>query len=326
MLAGAREFLVKPFSSDELTASIRQVYARERDKAEPHAPRRRRRRAGGGRRRRRRAPASPARSSPSSARRAASAARPSRSTSPSRPPPSSARRSSLVDGSLPVRRRRRPAQPEPEEQVDRRPRPRARGRRRSSRSTRSSSTTRPASGSCSPRRPGDGRADHAGRHQAGHRGAAPRPRPRRRRLHGVFNDTTLAILDVADVILTMLTLEITSIKNMRLFLEVADQLGYEERQGPARPQPRRLGARHPRRGRRALDRPQGRRHDRQRRPERGLRAQPRRPVLPVATGRRRSPRTSSGWPRRSSASGRRSRRPATTAGKAAQKKSLFAWR
>src|SRR5690348_3670337 len=32
MLAGAREFLVKPFSSDELTASIRQVYAREREK------------------------------------------------------------------------------------------------------------------------------------------------------------------------------------------------------------------------------------------------------------------------------------------------------
>ncbi len=42
-----------------------------------------------------------------------------------------------------------------------------------------------------------------------------------------FNDTTLAILDSADVILTMLSLEITSIKNMRLFLEVADQLGYE---------------------------------------------------------------------------------------------------
>ncbi len=32
MLAGAREFLVKPFSSDELNASIRQVYAREREK------------------------------------------------------------------------------------------------------------------------------------------------------------------------------------------------------------------------------------------------------------------------------------------------------
>jgi pilus assembly protein CpaE len=32
MLAGAREFLVKPFSSDELCDSIRQVYSRERDK------------------------------------------------------------------------------------------------------------------------------------------------------------------------------------------------------------------------------------------------------------------------------------------------------
>ena len=42
-----------------------------------------------------------------------------------------------------------------------------------------------------------------------------------------MSDTTLAILDAADVILTMLTLEITSIKNMRLFLEVTDQLGYE---------------------------------------------------------------------------------------------------
>ena len=42
-----------------------------------------------------------------------------------------------------------------------------------------------------------------------------------------FNETTLAILDSADTILTMLSLEITSIKNIRLFLEVADQLGYE---------------------------------------------------------------------------------------------------
>jgi len=32
MLAGAREFLVKPFSGDELTAAIRQVHARERQK------------------------------------------------------------------------------------------------------------------------------------------------------------------------------------------------------------------------------------------------------------------------------------------------------
>jgi pilus assembly protein CpaE len=43
-----------------------------------------------------------------------------------------------------------------------------------------------------------------------------------------FNDSTLAILDAADIILTMLSLEITSIKNMRLFLEVAEQLGYEQ--------------------------------------------------------------------------------------------------
>jgi len=43
-----------------------------------------------------------------------------------------------------------------------------------------------------------------------------------------FNDTTLAILDAADVILTMLSLEITSIKNIRLFLEVAEQLGYAD--------------------------------------------------------------------------------------------------
>jgi pilus assembly protein CpaE len=43
-----------------------------------------------------------------------------------------------------------------------------------------------------------------------------------------FNETTLAILDAADVVLTMLSLEITSIKNMRLFLEVAEQLGYDQ--------------------------------------------------------------------------------------------------
>jgi len=43
-----------------------------------------------------------------------------------------------------------------------------------------------------------------------------------------FNETTLAILDSADVVLTMLSLEITSIKNMRLFLEVAEQLGYDQ--------------------------------------------------------------------------------------------------
>jgi pilus assembly protein CpaE len=43
-----------------------------------------------------------------------------------------------------------------------------------------------------------------------------------------FNDSTLAILDAADTVLTVLSLEITSIKNMRLFLEVAEQLGYDK--------------------------------------------------------------------------------------------------
>jgi pilus assembly protein CpaE len=44
-----------------------------------------------------------------------------------------------------------------------------------------------------------------------------------------FNDTLLSILDQADVVLTVLTLEITSIKNTRLFLEVAEQLGYSHK-------------------------------------------------------------------------------------------------
>ncbi len=44
-----------------------------------------------------------------------------------------------------------------------------------------------------------------------------------------FNDTILGILDMADVVLTVLTLEITSIKNIRLFLEVAEQLGYSHK-------------------------------------------------------------------------------------------------
>jgi len=44
-----------------------------------------------------------------------------------------------------------------------------------------------------------------------------------------FNDVSLALLDMSDVILTVLTLEITNIKNIRLFLEVAEQLGYGDR-------------------------------------------------------------------------------------------------
>ncbi len=44
-----------------------------------------------------------------------------------------------------------------------------------------------------------------------------------------FNDVSLALLDMSDVILTILTLEITNIKNIRLFLEVAEQLGYGDK-------------------------------------------------------------------------------------------------
>jgi pilus assembly protein CpaE len=43
-----------------------------------------------------------------------------------------------------------------------------------------------------------------------------------------FHETTLNLLDLSDVILTLLTLEITNIKNIRLFLEVAAQLGYAD--------------------------------------------------------------------------------------------------
>src|SRR5918997_1441223 len=43
-----------------------------------------------------------------------------------------------------------------------------------------------------------------------------------------FHDSTLGLLDMSDLILAVLTLEITNIKNIRLFLEVADQLGYEK--------------------------------------------------------------------------------------------------
>ena len=42
----------------------------------------------------------------------------------------------------------------------------------------------------------------------------------------LIQDPTIGILDQADMILGLLTLEITNIKNIRLFLGVADQLGY----------------------------------------------------------------------------------------------------
>jgi pilus assembly protein CpaE len=44
----------------------------------------------------------------------------------------------------------------------------------------------------------------------------------------VLQDVTLAFLDQSDVVLTVLTLEITNIKNIRQFLALADQLGYPD--------------------------------------------------------------------------------------------------
>ncbi len=44
----------------------------------------------------------------------------------------------------------------------------------------------------------------------------------------LLQDATLACFDQSDVIMTVLTLEITNIKNIRQFLALADQLGYAE--------------------------------------------------------------------------------------------------
>jgi pilus assembly protein CpaE len=44
----------------------------------------------------------------------------------------------------------------------------------------------------------------------------------------LLQDVTLAFLDQSDIVLAVLTLEITNIKNMRQFLALTDQLGYPE--------------------------------------------------------------------------------------------------
>jgi pilus assembly protein CpaE len=46
-------------------------------------------------------------------------------------------------------------------------------------------------------------------------------------LPSALNDHTLAVMDAADQIVVLTALEITTIKNVRLFLEVADQLEYD---------------------------------------------------------------------------------------------------
>jgi pilus assembly protein CpaE len=41
-----------------------------------------------------------------------------------------------------------------------------------------------------------------------------------------FQEQVITMMDVADVILTLMTLEITSLKNVRVFMEIAEKLGY----------------------------------------------------------------------------------------------------
>jgi len=43
-----------------------------------------------------------------------------------------------------------------------------------------------------------------------------------------FQEQAITMLDVADVILTLMTLEITSLKNVRVFMEIVEKLGYTE--------------------------------------------------------------------------------------------------
>jgi pilus assembly protein CpaE len=233
MLAGAREFLVKPFSSDELTASIRQVYSRERDKLSRIAVQPAPAGAPGG------AAAAPART-PANGR---EDAEPGRIVAVFGPKGGVGRttlavnlavaaatelgqRTCLVDASFqfgdvgvllnlnPKNKSIADLAPELElgepESLD----------------------------------------TFLINHSAGIRVLLAPPSPEMAELitptgtkhvlealratHDVvivdcmssFNDTTIAILDLADTVLTMLSLEITSIKNIRLFLEVAEQLGY----------------------------------------------------------------------------------------------------
>ena len=139
----------------------------------------------------------------------------------------------------------------------------------------------------------------------------------------LFQDSTLALLDMSDLVLGVLTLEITNIKNIRLFLEVADQLGYGCGQAPPGAQSRRLRVRHPHRGRRELHRPQGRPHRRLRRSDGRLRPQPGRAVhveQQAGPGQPGHPGHRPGHRRRRRG---RSRRPERAPARHAK---LFAWR
>ena len=98
-----------------------------------------------------------------------------------------------------------------------------------------------------------------------------------------LNDHSLAILDAADQILVVAALEITTIKNVRLFLEVADQLDYERSKIRLVINRSDCVTGHPDRRRRSLDPPLHRRHDRLRRSPRRAGSESRRAVRRISS-------------------------------------------
>ena len=176
MLAGAREFLVKPFSSDELVSSIRQVQRPREGQGDPSgrtAGRCRQRDGPGARPDRHRLLTQGRRGTDHRGRQPR-------------------RRRRLRDGQeggprgrqLPVRGRRRPAQPQSQEQVHRRPHP-GHGRRRSRDDRPGPGDPRlgPA-GHAGPAKPRDVRTHHHGLPAPRARALARHARPGHRGLAG----------------------------------------------------------------------------------------------------------------------------------------------
>jgi pilus assembly protein CpaE len=218
MLAGAREFLVKPFSSDELTASIRQVWSREKEKLSRYAP----------------VPASQQTSNDSGEPASVAAVfspkggvgRTTVAVNLAVAAAQLGKRVALVDASFQFGdvgvllnlnpRNKSIADLAGELQAD------------EVESLETFMITHTSGVPVLLAPPSPEQAELIGP------AAVRRVLQRLRRDHDLvvvdcpssFNEATLAVLDEADLILTLLTLEITSVKNMRLFLEVCEQLGY----------------------------------------------------------------------------------------------------
>ena len=220
MLAGAREFLVKPFSSDELTASIRQVWTREKDKASRYAP----------------VVAAPEVKSNGSGEPASVVAvfspkggvgRTTISVNLAVAAAQGGKRVALVDASFQFG--------DVGVLLNLNPR---------------NKSIADLAGELQAGESYDSLDGFLVAHSSGVRVLLAPPTPEQAELvnptavksvlealrgdndlivvdcPSSFNESTLAVLDEADMILTLLTLEITSVKNMRLFLEVCEQLGY----------------------------------------------------------------------------------------------------